>query len=409
MRRDRVPSQLNTALSLQRETCRSAAGRSAARGGSVFCTRSTKPRCRQWKSRGRKISAVQRRMLCGGFLLQDTQPSAMDGSRRTGASRACGKVQGSLQCSRTAKADASASRAPVECLAANPRAAASVLQKERSEHMQRLPAAAQSRCRVICRGNARKFKLSSLGTVLGLRQDPWLSGTCRAFALMLMGNSHTGLNYRVPLRSTHDPDCARDCLGAQTVRRLQRAVARAARRATKYFTNFTGHLQPLGWKELQHAARHLSFLDTKPCQGKELQRHRQVVSRVLGDLEFRCSVRPVTGRVHAGWLLGCKPSSAEGIRSFCVATFVGHERLTQLDAVTEQRKKLKPHSKGNADARSAACSASELARHCWTMLRTARALRLEYWKPPPSLGWRTVRPPKSCPLRRNASPFGPAL
>ncbi|CAJ1326993.1 unnamed protein product, partial [Effrenium voratum] len=97
------------------------------------------------------------------------------------------------------------------------------------------------RCTVICRGNARKFKLSTrgrcnaLGTVLGRRQDPWLSGTCRALALMLMGNSHTRLNYRVPLASsTHDPDCGRDFL-AQTVRRLQRAIAQAARRATKFY------------------------------------------------------------------------------------------------------------------------------------------------------------------------------
>ena len=213
------------------------------------------------------------------------------------------------------------------------------------------------RCRVICRGNARKFKLSTrhrrnaLGTVLGRRHDPWLSGTCRAFALMLMGNSHTGLNYRVPLASsTHDPDCARDCLGAQAVRRLQRAIAQAARRATKYFTGYLQKPQPLGRKELQHAARQLSFLDTKPCEGKELQRYRQVVNRVLGDLEFRCSVRPLTEEfMLAGFWDVSEPSSAECIRSFCVAPFVGHEWLTQLDAVTEQRKKLKPHSKDNAE------------------------------------------------------------
>ena len=52
------------------------------------------------------------------------------------------------------------------------------------------PKVPNPRCRVICRGNARKFGLSTrgrrnaLGTVLGRRQDPWLSGTCRAFALM---------------------------------------------------------------------------------------------------------------------------------------------------------------------------------------------------------------------------------
>ena len=59
--------------------------------------------------------------------------------------------------------------------------------------------------RVVCRGNARKFRQSTagrrnaLGCVLNPRDNQWLSGTMHAFTLMFMGNSHTGINFRIPL------------------------------------------------------------------------------------------------------------------------------------------------------------------------------------------------------------------
>ena len=56
-----------------------------------------------------------------------------------------------------------------------------------------------------CRGNARKYHMStrgrrnSLGLVLGERGDPWLSGTMNAFTVLLFGNSHSAPNFRAPL------------------------------------------------------------------------------------------------------------------------------------------------------------------------------------------------------------------
>ena len=88
------------------------------------------------------------------------------------------------------------------------------------------PKVLNARQRVICRGNARRFKLSTagrrnaLGTVLNLRQSEWFSGTVRAFAVMLLGNSHTGVNFRVPLcDASHDPIasvpvCCTSCNGS---------------------------------------------------------------------------------------------------------------------------------------------------------------------------------------------------
>ena len=117
--------------------------------------------------------------------------------------------------------------------------------------------------RVICRGNARRFQVSTkgrrnaLGLWLGAREDAWLSGgTMTAFSVWLFGNSHTAVNYRVPLcPATHDPECQRNCLQQATAGKLQRLMQQAARRATRYFTGYLQKPQPVGRKELQQAAK----------------------------------------------------------------------------------------------------------------------------------------------------------
>ncbi|CAL1151362.1 unnamed protein product, partial [Cladocopium goreaui] len=159
--------------------------------------------------------------------------------------------------------------------------------------------------RVVCRGNARKFRQSTagrrnaLGCVLNPRDNQWLSGTMHAFTLMFMGNSHTGINFRIPLLpETH---------------------------------------------ELQQAAKHLSYLDITPEKGAEAKHYRKVLHRVCGDLEFRCSVRPLTEEVMlAGFWDGDEPTSAECIRSFAVIPFVGCEWIAQYDKAKEVRHRVKP-------------------------------------------------------------------
>ena len=204
--------------------------------------------------------------------------------------------------------------------------------------------------RVVCRGNARKFRQSTagrrnaLGCVLNPRDNQWLSGTMHAFTLMFMGNSHTGINFRIPLLpETHDPACERNCLATETLQRLQRLMQHAAKKATQYFTGYLQKPQPLGRKELQQAAKHLSYLDITPAKGEEAKHYRKVLHRVCGDLEFRCSVRPLTEEVMlAGFWDGDEPTSAECIRSFAVVPFVGSDWLAQHDKATEVRHRVKP-------------------------------------------------------------------
>ena len=204
--------------------------------------------------------------------------------------------------------------------------------------------------RVVCRGNARKFRQSTagrrnaLGCVLNPRDNQWLSGTMHAFTLMFMGNSHTGINFRVPLLpETHDPACDRNCLDTNTLQRLQRLMQHAAKKATQYFTGYLQKPQPLGRKELQQAAKHLSYLDITPAKGAEGKHYRKVLHRVCGDLEFRCSVRPLTEEVMlASFWDGDEPTSAECIRSFAVIPFVGSAWVAQYDKITEVRHRVKP-------------------------------------------------------------------
>ena len=212
------------------------------------------------------------------------------------------------------------------------------------------PKVQNEKVRVICRGNARKFAQSTagrrnaLGMVLDKRDDPWLSGTMHAFTLMLFGNSHTAVNFRVPLSTnTHDTDCNRGCLAKNMLPKLQRAMAQAARRSTRYFTGYLQKPQPLGKKELQQAAKQLHFLEEAAAKDDAAAHYRKVVHRVFGDLEFRCSVRPVTEEfMLAGFGNMADPTAAECIRTFPVVPFIGMDWLSILDSVTEVRHKIEP-------------------------------------------------------------------
>ena len=212
------------------------------------------------------------------------------------------------------------------------------------------PKVPNEKVRVICRGNARKFAQSTagrrnaLGIVLDKRDDPWLSGTMHAFTLMLFGNSHTAVNFRVPLSATtHDADCNRGCLAKNMLPKLQRAMAQAARRSTRYFTGYLQKPQPLGRQELQQAAKQLHFLEEASAKDDAAAHYRKVVHRVFGDLEFRCSVRPVTEEfMLAGFSNMTDPTTAECIRSFPVVPFVGIEWVGILDLFTDIRHKVQP-------------------------------------------------------------------
>lgn len=143
----------------------------------------------------------------------------------------------------------------------------------------------------------------------------------------LFGHSHTAVNFRVPLcKVTHDTHSV-------TVDASSAAFGTSGTsgRALDSITGYLRKPQPFG-KELQQAAKQLHFLDTSPPKDQAAKHYRQVVHRVFGDLEFRCSVRPITEEyMLAGFCNTTEPTAAECIRTFPVIPFVGNEWLSLLD------------------------------------------------------------------------------
>ena len=99
--------------------------------------------------------------------------------------------------------------------------------------------------RVICPGNARTYDLrvtsrrNALRSVLSHRNCPWRSGSARAIATCLHHNTHAGPNYRVPLLpETHDPEWKHNCLSKHSLLTIVRAVQRAQRNTTGYYTGY---------------------------------------------------------------------------------------------------------------------------------------------------------------------------
>ena len=63
----------------------------------------------------------------------------------------------------------------------------------------------------------------------------------------------------------------------------------AAKKATQYFTGYLQKPQPLGRKELQQAAKHLSYLDITPAKGAEAKHYDKAT-------EVRHRVKPTHHR-----------------------------------------------------------------------------------------------------------------
>lgn len=89
-------------------------------------------------------------------------------------------------------------------------------------------------------------------------RQPWLSGTAHAFALMFLGKSHTGVNFRVPLRATAS---ARETASLTTPLR----------------SGWNDKLPPLGRKGLQQTFQQLTYLAS--FDGEELEAFHAAVQR----------------------------------------------------------------------------------------------------------------------------------
>ena len=195
--------------------------------------------------------------------------------------------------------------------------------------------------RVVCPGNCKRMGLrcrgrrNALGLVAGVRNDAWVSGTCTALTVMLRSNTHTHPNYRIPLVSaTHDPTCSRrQCLGGQEVKRMEQAMSRAGHRATGYFCGYIQKAQPVGRAEVVRAGGQLDYLQHSMGNLSDKQAFVRVANRMLGDLEYRSCIRPLTEEFMLSGYSDKDVLGGEFLRTFSTAPFLGMELLR----IEEQR------------------------------------------------------------------------
>ena len=215
--------------------------------------------------------------------------------------------------------------------------------------------------KVICRGNARKYGLrpsgrrNALATILSRRRCPWLSGCSPGMAIFFWCNTHTAPNYRVPPNAvTHDPDCTADCLKTEESKVLTSVANRASRNTTGYFTGYMTKRQPVGTHELKQATDNLKLLEPKLATKSNAAQYHNMANRLLGDLEFRGHVRPITEEFNlAANYHKDDVMNAEFYRTFDTQTFLG-QRLLELERreivnVSLRLPKAKPGKKKPGD------------------------------------------------------------
>ena len=100
---------------------------------------------------------------------------------------------------------------------------------------------------LICRGVARKFRISvsgrrnQLGGMLGKRSDAWQSGTTPSFAAGFGSNTHTLPNWRLPpMPEIHDDSLcpSRKCRLSMGTEREKKITAKIAQRAQRQCTGY---------------------------------------------------------------------------------------------------------------------------------------------------------------------------
>ena len=192
--------------------------------------------------------------------------------------------------------------------------------------------------KIICRGNARQYGLrpsgrrNALGTILTRRRCMWLSGCAPAKAIIFRCNTHTAPNFRVPpTKKTHDPDCSHDCLKRDMAKLLTAISQRAQRNTTGYYTGYMQKRQPIGAFELKQAALNLKFLEAKLRTKSNAYQYHNIANRMLGDLEFRGHVRPITEEFNLA--ANYHPQdvrNAEFHRTYATASFYGAGLLHRL-------------------------------------------------------------------------------
>ena len=133
-----------------------------------------------------------------------------------------------------------------------------------------------------------------MGSILGKRNNEWLTGTARGLAVACGFNTHTGPNDRFPIMlETHEPSCKRQCVdGDGDILTIARAVQTTQTMATGYFAGYIVKVQPCGRYEL------------KKCTDKMYSLRERIQMRTTGDQARAATRRMLTDLEQKGVLRG---------------------------------------------------------------------------------------------------------
>ena len=153
---------------------------------------------------------------------------------------------------------------------------------------------------VVCRGNARKFKLrikgkrNQLGMTLGRRAGVWQSGTMIALGVFNRSNSHTASNYRLPpIQEVHDDElCSKECFSRPAETKIISKLAqRAQREATGYYCGYTFKRQACGKFVLKATTECLNYVELGLKDNAAGRQWYRMCNRMITDLNHRCTMR----------------------------------------------------------------------------------------------------------------------
>ena len=125
---------------------------------------------------------------------------------------------------------------------------------------------------VLFKGKHHKSKRgqrNALGSILGKRNNEWLTGTARGLAVACGFNTHTGPNDRFPIMpETHEPSCKRQCVdGGGDILTIARAVQTTQTMTTGYFAGYIAKVQPCGRYELKKCTDKMYSLRERKKKG----------------------------------------------------------------------------------------------------------------------------------------------
>lgn len=189
----------------------------------------------------------------------------------------------------------------------------------------------QQKGAAICRGAAKKLKLSAsgkkcmLGAIFTGRENEWLNGTHPAFLASLHCNSDVLVPYRLPLiPETHSKELCDidDCLRMHNRESVMNALEQSQRDCIGYITDYITKRQPIATNEVDRFIRGHRELMAK-LRGGALStaaiRHTQ---RLLSDVLGRGTVRKA---VECTNLMVCRKkhdvTAAESIKSHLLVPF----------------------------------------------------------------------------------------